>query len=42
MCKYDGLRFQMEFLISDAKQYSGLEDCQARDGEKGTPILISP
>ena len=31
LCKYYGLRFQIEFLIRDAKQYAGLEDCQARD-----------
>lgn len=31
MCRYYGLRFQIEFLIRDAKQYAGLEDCQARD-----------
>jgi len=34
LCKYYGLRFQIEFLIRDAKQYSGLEDCQARDEKK--------
>jgi hypothetical protein len=34
MCKYYGLRFQMEFLIRDAKQYTGLENCMARDGQK--------
>jgi hypothetical protein len=34
LCKYYGLRFQIEFLIRDAKQYSGLEDCQARDEQK--------
>jgi Transposase DDE domain len=34
MCKYYGLRFQVEFLIRDAKQYTGLEDCMARDGQK--------
>ena len=34
LCKYYGLRFQIEFLIRDAKQHSGLEDCQARDGQK--------
>jgi len=34
MCKYYGLRFQVEFLIRDAKQYTGLEDCQARDKQK--------
>lgn len=26
---YYGLRFQIEFLIRDAKQYTGLEECQA-------------
>jgi hypothetical protein len=31
MCTYYSLRFQIEFLIRDAKQYTGLEDCQARD-----------
>ncbi|MBA4140195.1 MAG: transposase [Segetibacter sp.] len=34
MCRYYGLRFQVEFLIRDAKQYTGLEDCQARDKQK--------
>lgn len=34
LCKYYGLRFQVEFLIRDAKQYAGLEDCQARDDKK--------
>lgn len=34
LCKYYGLRFQVEFLIRDAKQYAGLEDCQARDEPK--------
>lgn len=34
MCRYYGLRFQIEFLIRDAKQYTGLEDCQARDERK--------
>lgn len=34
LCKYYGLRFQVEFLIRDAKQYTGLEDCQARDRQK--------
>jgi hypothetical protein len=34
MCKYYGLRFQIEFLIRDAKQHTGLEDCMARDKEK--------
>ena len=27
-------RFQMEFLIRDAKMYAGLEQCQARSKEK--------
>jgi Transposase DDE domain len=34
MCRYYGLRFQVEFLIRDAKQHTGLEDCMARDREK--------
>jgi hypothetical protein len=34
MCRYYGLRFQIEFLIRDAKQYSGLEDAQARSKTK--------
>lgn len=28
------LRFQIEFLFRDSKQFTGLEDCQARDGLK--------
>jgi Transposase DDE domain len=32
--EYYQLRFQIEFLIRDAKQYCGLGDCQARDGKK--------
>ena len=32
--KYYSLRFQIEFLIRDAKQFGGLEDCQARDSKK--------
>jgi hypothetical protein len=28
------LRFQIEFLLRDAKQHSGLEDCQARSKNK--------
>lgn len=32
--KYYRLRFQIEFLIRDGKQHSGLEDCQARSGKK--------
>lgn len=34
ICKYYGLRFQIEFLIRDAKQHAGLEDCMARDEQK--------
>lgn len=34
LCKYYGLRFQIEFLIRDAKQHAGLEDCMARDEAK--------
>jgi hypothetical protein len=34
LCKYYGLRFQVEFLIRDAKQYTGLQDCQGRDEMK--------
>ena len=34
MCRYYGLRFQIEFLIRDAKQYTGLQACQARDEQK--------
>jgi Transposase DDE domain len=34
LCRYYGLRFQVEFLIRDAKQYAGLEDCQARNQQK--------
>jgi hypothetical protein len=34
MIKYYSLRFQIEFLIRDAKQFGGLEDCQARDNKK--------
>ncbi len=32
--RYYQLRFQIEFLIGDAKQYSGLEECQARTETK--------
>jgi hypothetical protein len=32
--QYYRLRFQIEFLIRDAKQHGGLEDCQARDEKK--------
>jgi hypothetical protein len=34
MCCYYGLLFQVEFLIRNAKQYTGLEDCEARSKEK--------
>ena len=34
LCRYYGLRFQVEFLIRDAKQYAGLEECQAGDQQK--------
>jgi hypothetical protein len=34
LCRYYGLRFQVEFLIRDAKQHAGLEQCQARDQKK--------
>lgn len=34
MCRYYGLRFQVEFLIRDAKSYCGLEHSQARSKEK--------
>lgn len=32
--KYYRLRFQIEFLIRDAKQHAGLEHCQARSEKK--------
>lgn len=32
--KYYRLRFQIEFLIRDAKQHAGLDDCQARSANK--------
>jgi hypothetical protein len=32
--RYYRLRFQIEFLIRDAKQHAGLEDCQARSENK--------
>jgi hypothetical protein len=32
--RYYRLRFQIEFLFRDAKQYAGLADCQARDMKK--------
>ncbi len=31
--EYYTLRFQIEFLFRDAKQFTGLQDCQARDKE---------
>jgi len=32
--KYYRLRFQIEFLLRDAKQFTGLEECQARSQTK--------
>lgn len=32
--KYYQARFQQEFLIRDAKQFTGLNDCQARSTNK--------
>jgi hypothetical protein len=32
--QYYKLRFQIEFLFRDAKQFTGLEDCQARTAQK--------
>jgi hypothetical protein len=32
--QYYKLRFQIEFIFRDAKQFTGLEDCQARDAQK--------
>jgi hypothetical protein len=32
--QYYRIRFQIEFLLRDAKQHSGLEDCQARSKNK--------
>ncbi len=32
--QYYGLRFQIEFLFRDAKQFTGLTHCQARDYDK--------
>ena len=34
LCAYYDLRFQVEFLIRDAKSYAGLEEAQARSKEK--------
>jgi hypothetical protein len=34
MCRYYGLRYQVEFLIREAKSYCGVEHCQARSKEK--------
>jgi hypothetical protein len=28
------MRFQIEFIFRDSKQFTGLKDCQARDGVK--------
>jgi hypothetical protein len=32
--RFYGLRFQIEFLFRDGKQFTGLKDCQARDAKK--------
>jgi len=32
--RYDKARFQIEFLFRDAKQFTGLTDCQARSQAK--------
>ena len=32
--EYYKLRFQIEFVFRDAKQFTGFEDCQARDAQK--------
>ncbi|MDX2240696.1 MAG: transposase [Leptolyngbyaceae cyanobacterium bins.302] len=32
--EYYKLRFQIEFIFRDAKQFTGFEDCQARDAQK--------
>ena len=34
IAKYYQLRFQIEFIFRDAKQFMGLNDCQARDEDK--------
>lgn len=34
LCRYYGLRFQVEFLIRDAKQQAGLQSAQARSKQK--------
>lgn len=34
ICKYYQLPFQQEFLIRDGKQFTGLQDCQARSTAK--------
>jgi hypothetical protein len=34
IAQYYQLRFQIEFLIRDAKSHAGLQECQARDKEK--------
>ncbi|MBD0280157.1 MAG: hypothetical protein ICV81_19665 [Flavisolibacter sp.] len=34
LCRYYGLRFEVEFLIRDGKQHTGLQDCQARSKQK--------
>ncbi len=34
LCRLYPLRFQIEFIFRDAKQFTGLQDCQARDVAK--------
>lgn len=34
ICRYDSARYQIEFVYRDAKQYTGLSDCQARDEKR--------
>lgn len=34
VCRYYSARYQIEFLYRDGKQYTGLEDCQARDEKR--------
>jgi len=46
--KYYQLRFQIEFIFRDAKQFMGLDNCQARDENKldyhrtGDPVQCLP
>ena len=32
--EYDQARFQIEFIFRDAKQFTGLSDCQSRSGQR--------